>query len=101
MGLTLAQLCTDDKSNEILAVQELLKELNIKGYIIVAYALNCQKETAGIIVKQKADYLLCVKDAINLIKRFKSSNDSKQAISHLMFECLLDFNMILMILIEN
>ena len=41
------------------------------------------------------------KVAINLIKRFKSSNDSKQAISHLMFECLLDFNMILMILIEN
>ncbi len=41
------------------------------------------------------------KVAINLIKRFKSSNDSKQAISHLMFECLLDSNIILMILIEN
>ena len=62
MGLTLAQRCTDDKSNEIPAVQELLRELNIKGHIIVADALNCQKETAGIIVKQKADYLLCVKD---------------------------------------
>mgnify|MGYP004531831409 CR=1 FL=1 len=62
MGLTLAQRCTDDKSNEIPAVQELLKELNIKGNIIVADALNCQKETAEIIVKQKADYLLCVKD---------------------------------------
>ena len=41
------------------------------------------------------------KTAINLIKRFKSSNDSKQAISHLMFECLLDSNMILRILNEN
>ncbi|MGN0634280.1 MAG: hypothetical protein ACI4JW_10505 [Oscillospiraceae bacterium] len=29
LGLTLAQRCTDDKSNEIPAVQELLKELKI------------------------------------------------------------------------
>ena len=39
-GLTLAQRCTDDKSNEIPAVQELLKELKIKGQIVVADALN-------------------------------------------------------------
>lgn len=45
LGLTLAQRCTNDKSNEIPAVQELLKELNIKGHIVVADALNCQKET--------------------------------------------------------
>lgn len=62
LGLTLAQRSTDEKSNEIPAVQELLKELNIKGNIVVADALNCQKETAEIIVGQKADYLLCVKD---------------------------------------
>ena len=62
LGLTLAQRCTDDKSNEITAVQELLKELKIKGNIVVADALNCQKETAEIIIKQKADYLLSVKD---------------------------------------
>lgn len=69
LGLTLAQRSTDDKSNEIPAVQELLKELNIKGHMIVADALNCQKETAEIIVEQKADYLLCVKDNhINLKK---------------------------------
>lgn len=61
LGLTLAQRSTEDKSNEIPAVQELLKELNIKGHIVTADALNCQKETAKIIVKQKADYLLCVK----------------------------------------
>ena len=30
--------------------------------MITADALNCQKETAEIIVKQKADYLLSVKD---------------------------------------
>ena len=61
LGLTLAQRSTDDKSNEILAVRKLLKELNIKGHIIVADALNCQKETAEVIIEKKADYLLCVK----------------------------------------
>ena len=34
-------------------MQELLKTLNIKGHIIVAYALNCQKETTEIIVKKR------------------------------------------------
>ena len=62
LGLTLAQRSTGDKSNEIPAVQELLKELNIKGQIVTADAMNCQKETAEIIIGQKADYLLCVKD---------------------------------------
>ena len=61
LGLTLAQRCTDDKSNEIPAVQKLLKELNIQGHMIVADAMNCQKETAEIIIGKEADYLLCVK----------------------------------------
>lgn len=62
LGLTIAQRTVDGKSNEIPAVQELLKELNIKGTIVTADALNCQKETAEIIIEQKADYLLSVKD---------------------------------------
>lgn len=62
LGLTFAQCCTNDKSNEIPAVQELLKTLKIKGHIIVADVLNCQKETTKIIVKKEADYLLCVKE---------------------------------------
>lgn len=61
-GLTLAQRAVDGKSNEIPAVQELLKELNIKGTVVTADALNCQKETAEIIIRQGADYLLSVKD---------------------------------------
>ena len=62
LGITLAQRSVDGKSNEIPTVQELLKELNIKGSIVVADALNCQKETAKIIVEKEADYLLCVKN---------------------------------------
>lgn len=30
--------------------------------MVIADTLNCQKETAKIIIEQKADYLLCVKD---------------------------------------
>ena len=33
-----------------------------KATIVTADALNCQKETAEIIIEQKADYLLSVKD---------------------------------------
>ena len=69
LGLTLAQRCTDDKSNEIPAVQKLLKELNIEGHMIVADAINCQKETAEIIIGKKADYLLCVKGNHPLLKK--------------------------------
>ena len=53
LRLTFAQYFTDDKSNDILAVQELLKTLKIKGHIIVADVFNCQKKTVKIIVKKK------------------------------------------------
>lgn len=62
LGLTMGQRSVDGKSNEIPAVQALLQELEISGCMIVADALNCQKETARIIVKGGADYLLSVKD---------------------------------------
>ncbi len=61
LGLTFAQKAVEDKSNEIPTVQSLLQELEISGCMIVADALNCQKATANIIVKKKADYLLVVK----------------------------------------
>ncbi len=51
----------DEKSNEIPAVQELLKKLDIEGCLVVADALNCQKETAESIVSGKGDYLLAAK----------------------------------------
>ncbi len=58
MGLTYAQRTVEGKSNEIPAVQKLLSELDISGCIIVADALNCQKETAKAVIKGKGDYLL-------------------------------------------
>jgi predicted transposase YbfD/YdcC len=52
----------DSKSNEIPAVRELLRLLDVEGCIIVVDALHCQKEIAALIVKKQADYLLSVKD---------------------------------------
>lgn len=61
LGITLASKSVDGKSNEIPAVQELLRELDISGCMIVADALNCQKKTAKAVVDGKGDYLLSVK----------------------------------------
>jgi len=47
LGITLAGLKTDGKSNEILAVRELIGMLEVAGCIIVADAMHCQKETCS------------------------------------------------------
>lgn len=69
LKMTLAQKTCDGKSNEIPTVKELISSLNIKGCLVVADALNCQKETAETIVKNKVDYLLCVKDNHRKMKK--------------------------------
>lgn len=61
LGITLASETVSTKSNEIPAVQELLKKMDVEGCLVVADALNCQQKTAGIIVKGKGDYLLDAK----------------------------------------
>jgi predicted transposase YbfD/YdcC len=61
-GITIGQNAVDGKSNEIPAVRELIELLEIKGCLVVADALNCQKETAKTIVDNGGDYLLSVKD---------------------------------------
>lgn len=62
LGMTFAQKGVESKSNEIPAVQELLEELDIGGCIIVANALNCQKNTGKAVISGGADYVLSVKD---------------------------------------
>jgi predicted transposase YbfD/YdcC len=60
-GITIGQLATDAKSNEIPAVQDLIRLLNIEGATVVADALNCQKDTVKEILDAGADYVLSVK----------------------------------------
>lgn len=60
-GLALGQVKVDDKSNEITAIPELLRVLELKGCIVTIDAMGCQKEIAAAIVDKKADYLLALK----------------------------------------
>lgn len=60
-GVTIGQLATDSKSNEIPIVRELIRLLDIKGATVVADALHCQHETAKEILDAEADYVLSVK----------------------------------------
>jgi predicted transposase YbfD/YdcC len=59
--LVLAQIATDAKSNEITAVPKLLEMLSLKGTIVTADALNCQREIAQQVVDQGGDYVLALK----------------------------------------
>jgi len=58
----LGQRRVDEKSNEITAVPELLKLLEIKGCIVTTDALNSQKKLAKQIIKQEANYVLALKN---------------------------------------
>jgi predicted transposase YbfD/YdcC len=59
--LVLAQIATDDKSNEITAVPKLLALLTLQGTIVTTDALNCQRAIAQQIVERKGDYALALK----------------------------------------
>jgi predicted transposase YbfD/YdcC len=60
--LTLAQVAVQDKSNEITAIPELLKLLDLHGALVSIDAIGCQKEIAKQIRDDGGDYLLAVKD---------------------------------------
>lgn len=59
--LVLGQQKVNDKSNEITAIPELLRLLDIKGSIITIDAMGCQKEIAKNIVDKEADYVFSLK----------------------------------------
>ncbi|WP_263080561.1 ISAs1 family transposase [Endozoicomonas sp. Mp262] len=60
-GLSLGQYKVDEKSNEITAIPELLKLLELSGSLVTIDAMGCQKKIATAILKKEADYLLAVK----------------------------------------
>jgi len=60
-GIVLGQVKTNEKSNEITAIPELLNLLEIKKCIITIDAMGCQKEIAKRIIEKEADYVLAVK----------------------------------------
>jgi predicted transposase YbfD/YdcC len=60
-GLALGQLKVADKSNEITAVPELLRVLELAGCIVTLDAMGCQKKIAQEIIEADADYVLALK----------------------------------------
>ena len=60
-GLSLGQVACDEKSNEITAIPELLRLVDITGAIITIDAMGTQKAIAEQIVAGGADYVLALK----------------------------------------
>jgi predicted transposase YbfD/YdcC len=60
-GLSLGQVACAEKSNEITAIPELLRLVDIKGAIITIDAMGTQKAIAAQVVEQGADYVLALK----------------------------------------
>jgi len=60
-GISLGQVKTDVKSNEITAIPTLLDLLEVKGCIVTIDAMGCQTDIAEKIVEKQADYVLAVK----------------------------------------
>jgi len=60
-GLALAQVKTDDKSNEITAIPLLLDALLLKGCIVTLDAMGCQKTIVEKIIEREGDYVISLK----------------------------------------
>jgi len=60
--LTLGQCKVDEQSNEITAIPELLRVLDLQGCIVTIDAIGCQAEIAQAIRAKEADYVLALKE---------------------------------------
>ena len=60
-GIALGQLATEEKSNEITAIPELLREIDLDGAIVTIDAAGCQTKIAQSIIDGGGDYVLALK----------------------------------------
>jgi predicted transposase YbfD/YdcC len=60
-ALVLGQLATEEKSNEITAIPQLLALLELTGATVTIDAMGCQRKIAEAIVDKGADYILALK----------------------------------------
>jgi predicted transposase YbfD/YdcC len=61
-GLALGQLATEEKSNEITAIPELIDQIDVSGAVVTIDAMGCQRAIAEKIVAAGGDYVLAVKE---------------------------------------
>ena len=86
--LAIAQIKTDDKSNEITAIPQILESLYLSGCIVTIDAMGCQREIAHQITEEKgADYILSLKGnqptlqtEVESYFKFALSNEASQHI---------------------
>ena len=58
--ISLGQVATEEKSNEITAIPELLDQIDIEDAIVTIDAMGCQKEIARKITSQKGKFVIAV-----------------------------------------
>jgi predicted transposase YbfD/YdcC len=61
-GISLGQIATEEKSNEITAIPQLLDRIDVAGAVVTIDAMGCQKAIAKKIKDGGGDYVLAVKD---------------------------------------
>lgn len=59
--MLLGQVKVDKKSNEIIAIPQLLNLLHLKGCIVTLDAMGCQQKIVETLVEAEADYLIALK----------------------------------------
>lgn len=78
-GITLGQWKTEEKSNEITAIPELINVLELKGATVTLDAMGCQKDIAQAIVDKDAHYVMGLKgNQGTLSQRVKDFFDQTQ-----------------------
>jgi predicted transposase YbfD/YdcC len=77
-GIALGQVATEEKSNEITAIPELLKQIDLADTIITIDAMGCQKDICKQIVDGEGDFVIAVKDNQPNLKNAIASFFSQQ-----------------------
>ena len=60
--MSLGQVATEEKSNEITAIPKLLEMLELSGALVTIDAMGTQKEIARLIIEDSGDYVLALKE---------------------------------------
>jgi predicted transposase YbfD/YdcC len=61
-GIALGQVATEEKSNEITAIPQLLQQIELSDALVTIDAMGCQKEIARDIVDGGGNFVIAVKD---------------------------------------
>lgn len=60
-GIALGQIATEEKSNEITAIPELLDQIDVSGCVVTIDAIATQKKIVAKIIDKDADYVIAAK----------------------------------------